>query len=566
MTLQKQPIHRCPRRRPSYGLLHLPVLMALTSGALAQTPDANDQVLARWQQQGGQAGTLNAQGVVEFRGSASVDLYHQDVDVDSGNPTTLSGLRPGNHQRTSVQFDLRHTIPDQRITYLQGGVVNSDDLALQPRFATQITTLQAGIAGVGYRLALGDVAVNFSNLGTNLGIRGLWGDWQHKDFGLTYYAGAVGESWEALTGQRPRQGGPSNLQPLRDVMGIKADYRFSPALQGFATLQRYEDRRGDLQEAALFNGHAGSLGLRYADQTSQAYLEWARSEREPSQGPGGSQQANALQVGVSHRLGKHLLRGGYNDIRPGFHSLVQMAAPGVKEWYAGADWTLTPQLAWSVDARDALSRQQLAGALTRTELRTLGNRLTYRFADVDGLSLTLADLRNRNEDASGKATPSSSTQATLGYARDGWSAQGVLGYGETRAPTGKTKQQQWQASLGRSFAWPGDTSLSLQGSLGQTETRYSTAASAQRQDAAAVNVGYTHPGYGQWNLGSHWQRLVGGAGVNDLASTSLTLDWALPLGQAATLKSYLRLSNRNRGDATRHVEEQTAGVQLSYLW
>jgi hypothetical protein len=540
--------------------------MMLTSGALAQAQSANDQVLARWQQQGGQAGTVNAQGIVEFRGTASVDLYRQDVDVDTGDPTTLSGLRPGSHQRTLIQFDLRHTIPDQRISYLQGSVVNSDDLALQPRFATQIATLQAGVAGIGYRLALGDVAVSFSNLSTNLGIRGLWGDWQHKDFGLTYYAGAVGESWEALTSQRPRHGGPSNLQPLRDVMGVKADYRFSPEIQGFATFQRYEDRRGDLVEAALFNGYAGSLGLRYADQASHAHLEWARSEREPSQGPGGSQQANALQIGVSHRLGKHLLRGGHNDIQAGFYSLAQMAAPGVKEWYAGADWTLSPQLAWSVDARDALSRQQVAGVLTQTELRTFGNRLTYRFADVEGLSLALADLRNRNEDASGNATRSSSTQATLGYAREGWSAQGVLGYGETRAPTCKTEQQQWQASLGRSFAWPGDTSLSLQGSLGQTETRYSATASTQRQDSVAVNAGYTHPGYGQWNLSGQWQRLAGGVGVNDLTTNALALDWVLPLGQAAALKAYLRHSNRNRGDAARHVEERTAGMQLSYLW
>lgn len=522
----------------------------------------NAAVLQAWQAQTGQRAELDDRGVVEFRGKTGIDFYRNEVSVQAGNADTLSGLDTGTHHRLSAQFDWRHTIPDERLTYVQTGLEHTDDRGLQPRFATRVATLQTGIAGVAHRLALGDVAVNFSNLGTNQGIRGLWGDYADENWAATYYAGTVAENWEALAGRSPRMGGAANLLPLRDVMGVKVERTLTDKSGGFVTLQRYRDRKGELPQAALFSGLSTSAGLRYAGEATQAALEWAYSTQDDRQ-RGRSAHGDALQASVAHRVGPLALRGGYNDIDPEFRTLAQAIAPGVQEWFAGGDWTVSPQLAYSLDWRDAKTRTQVAGLVTSSTLGLLTQRLNYRFSDWPGLSLGLSHQDSRNR-AAGGTNRTRTLQGTLGLTRPEWNGQLVLGQTESCAAA-CTEQTLWQLAGGRVVSGAAGRSLSGQAALGQTFTQ-AGAAPRQRQDQAGFNLGYTHERWGQWALALQWQTLSGSAGIAKLASHGYGLDWSLPAGEALSLKSYIKRQQRYRNDATRTVEENVAGIQLTYVW
>jgi hypothetical protein len=520
-------------------------------------------VLAGWAQKTGQEARLDARGVVEFRGAASVDFYRNGVEVEAGDAATLSALDPGAHQRMVAQVDWRHTIPDERLVYFQGSLSSTDDFGLQPRFRTHVLSMQAGRTGLAHRLALGDVAVNFSTLSTNQGIRGLWGDYQLQRSTFTYFAGSVAESWEALVGARPRVGGAANLMPIRDVMGLKADHALSDTLTGFVTAQGYRDRRGELAEAALFSGQSASIGLRYASPATQAALEVATSRREDRKTNAADTRGDAIQAHAQHTFGKLAVRGGYNALDPGFFTLAQAMAPGIREVHAGGDWQISPQLFYGLDWRDSTSRTLVAQLAARTELESLTHRLGYRFADWPGLAATLSQQSTSSRDAMLQTTETDTLQARLNYAAGNWNGQMLAGRTESCA-TACTRQRQWQLGAGHNFLGDGQ-SLTLSATLGQTFSR-PPLASEQRQDQVAVNATYSHGRWGQWVAGTQWQALSGGLGVPRLVTRGLMLDWNLPAGEALSVKSFVRLQERNRNDATRSVRENTAGVQMSYVW
>ncbi|MFM7330842.1 MAG: hypothetical protein ACKO1L_04140 [Brachymonas sp.] len=148
------------------------------SGAWAQTPaadagyqQANDQVLKSWQQQTGQAASVNPQGQIEFHGGITVDAYRVDIKNPSGN-AALSPLRENDFGKAVFQGDVRTQSPEQDVTYLQGVLTGTNDRTVIARYANQINSFQMGRAGVGYQLAFGDVVANFSGLSSNLGLRG----------------------------------------------------------------------------------------------------------------------------------------------------------------------------------------------------------------------------------------------------------------------------------------------------------------------------------------------------------------------------------------------------------
>lgn len=531
--------------------------------AWAQNPAVNDAVLAGWAQKTGQQGSLDARGIVEFRGVASVDLYRNEVDVETGDAATLSSLDRGVHQRAVLQVDWRHTIPNERLTYLQAVFSNTDDRGLQPRFRNQVSRLQVGLTGVAHRVALGDVAVSFSNLSTNQGIRGLWGDYQMQDWTFTYFAGTVAENWEALAGLTPRLGGPANLTPLRDVIGIKADHTFSETLSGFFTAQHYRDRRGELSEAALYSGHSASAGLRYAGRQTRASIEVAASEREERPIGGESMRGEALQASVQHDFGGLAVRAGHNVLARDFYTLAQAVAPGVRETYASGEWRIDPLLTYSLDWRDATTRALVAGLPAKTEIVTLAHRVGYRFADWPGLTATLSYLDNSSRDAAGQSSDSQTLQAVLAYGKDDWNGQLMLAAVES-CGMACTRQQQWQLGAGRNFVGT-SASLALSATAGQTINR-PTAAPEQQQDQAALNATYNHGRWGQWLLGVQWQALNGGLGLTRLVTRGVSLDWINPAGKAVSTKAFVRLQQRNKNDSSRSVSENVAGMQLSYIW
>jgi hypothetical protein len=538
------------------------------STAIAQTapltPEqeaANAQVLQSWRQQTGQAASVSPQGQIEFHGGITLDAYSNSVKSPSGNPA-LSPLRENDFGKLIFQGDVRSQTPEQDVTYLQGVLTATNDRSVIARYANQINSFQTGRAGVGYQLAFGDVVANYSTLSSNLGLRGLLAARQFGALTVTGVAGTVAESWEALVNRPSFDGLPVRTKYLRDVMGIKADYVLSQQLSAFATLQSYSDR---LSSATLplgspaLEGVVVSTGLKYTQDALQLSAEIASANTY-----------RFAQAGVG-------LRFGYHDLGPKFASLAQSVAPGIQEWYAGADWQVSPQLTWGLDLRDATTRVA-ATALTpasETELQTISNRLSYSFQGITGLVLSLSDTRNSGKDPFGNSNKNDTTQINLNYGSQLCTGGMSLGLGHSRSPVNPladTNNSQWQLNLGRNWSDASNEkqaswTVALQGSLGQQIQKQVLAGTESKNTSYGLNLTASSTALGQLLLGlQRQQTLQPTPGAPRLATTTVNLDWTKAFTQQWQLKGYAKINLRNHGDTALQVDERILGVQGSYKW
>lgn len=549
-----------------------------TSQAASQA--VNAQVLQSWQQQTGQAASVNPQGQIEFHGGITLDAYSNSVSSPSGNPA-LSPLRDNSFGKMIFQGDVRTQSAEQDVTYVQGVLTATNDRSAIARYANQINNFQTGRAGAGYQFAFGDVVANYSTLSSNLGLRGLLAARQFGALTVTGVAGTVAESWEALLNRSALDGLAPRTRYLRDVMGIKAEYAFDQQLSAFATLQNYTDRVGSAALPALSPALAGtviSTGLKYTRDTLQISTELAAATTEDKTTLI-DRRGKAFVVDGTYRFVQAgvSLRFGYHDLGPRFASLAQSVAPGIQEWYAGADWAITPQLTWGLDLRDATTRVA-ANALTpasQTDLQTLGNRLSYSFQSITGLVLALSDTRNHGKDAIGNSNRNDTTQINLNYGSQMWTGGASLGIGHSRSPAnpaGDSNSSQWQLNLGRNWSNASEErqaswTVGVQSNLGQQIQKQVLAGTQSKNTNYGLNLIATSTALGQLLLGMQRQQTDQPTpGAPRLATTSLNLDWTKAFTPQWQWKGYAKINRRNHGDVALQVDERILGVQGSYKW
>jgi hypothetical protein len=554
----------------------------LTFAQTSQTTQnaANAQVLQSWQQQTGQAASVNAQGGVEFHGSATVDAYTNKVSSPSGNPA-LSPLQSNDFGKLVFQGDIRTQSAEQDITYAQGVLTSTNDRSVMARYANQINSFQTGRAGQGYQFAFGDVVANYSTLSSNLGLRGLLAARQFGALTVTGVAGTVAESWEALLNRSALDNLAPRTRYLRDVMGIKAEYAFDQQLSAFATLQNYADRISSaplpLGSPAL-SGTVLSTGLKYAKDTLQISAELAASTTE-DKNTLTDRHGKAVVIDGTYRFAGPgvSLRFGYHDLGPRFASLTQSVAPGIQEWYAGGDWQITPQLNWGVDLRDATTRipATLFTPAGETQLQSFSNRLSYSFQDFTGLMLGLSDTRNQGKDALGNTNLNDTTQISLNYGSQLWTGGLSVGQGHSRSPafpTGDSNSSQWQLSLGRNWSdasveKQASWTVGLQSNFGQQTQKQIVAGTASKNTSYGLNLTASSTPFGQLLLGLQRQQTEQPTpGAPRLATTTINLDWTKALTQQWQLKGYAKINRRNHGDIALQIHERILGVQGSYKW
>lgn len=567
-------------------------LPAAASSSMPPEPGANAQVLQNWQAQTGQAAWVNDDGKLEFHGAITVDVYGNSKNIPSGNPA-LSPLPQGTFGRVTFQGDVRTTSAEGDVTYLQGTVSSSSDRSIMPRYNAQINSLQGGRAGPGYQIAVGDVVAGFSGLSSNLGLRGLLAARQTERFTFTGFAGTVAESWEALLNAGALDGLAARTRYSREVFGGKTELQFDDTTSGFVTLQSWRDRTGSANLApgsTALAGTAASVGAKYTTQKAGLTLEAARSSQQDVSvggagfgpvagvaGPSAIGTGSALTADGTYRFDALGLRAGYHNLSTGFASLAQTVAPGVREWYVGGDWTVTPQLTWSTDLRHALSRIAATAfsAASANELDSLTNRLNYNVASLPGLILGLNDTRNKGKDAQGNTNTNVQTTANVGYAFDVWNTQASVGTGQSRnpaTPLSDSNTQQWQFGLGRSF-----TDTQIEGITGwSASAQFSASGQSQRlvnigTQVRTLVVGVTgnlqSKQYGNLSAGLQRQTTTQSlAGAATLVTTSFTLDWSRALTRQWTVKTYARINNRNHGDFIQQADERVVGAQGVYQW
>lgn len=591
---------------PTYG-------SAQTSNAseVDLTNAANQQVLRSWQQQTGQSipfglpaaldpatgkPKADAGQGLEFHGQIELGAYNSKVSNPSGNPA-LGSARDGNFGKLVFQGDVRTRNAEQDVTYAQGTFTSTDDRGFQSRYATQINNLQVGRTGIGYQIALGDVAASFSGLSTNQGLRGILLAKDIGAFALTGYAGVVADSWEALAGRDTRDGQPARLRNLRDVMGVKTEYKIiqqgASQASVYATLQNYRDRAGSatapsplaplpvgtvIAPLTTLEGTVVSLGGKFNQGNLQLTSELASSRTKDQSATQDSANDQAFVVDTLYKIGSVSLRAGHHNLGANYAALAQTNAPGVRETYAGADWQITPQLLWGIDARTAVTRAATLAALTggagllaakQSNLDSLSNRLSYSLQDIPGLAFSLSDTRSQGRDLIGNANKIDTTQLGASFANSNWNANVLLGFGHYKSaamPSLDSNNSNWQLFVGRNWR-AASVTLGLQATVGQQTQKFLTSATSSPSNNMGLYLQATHPMLGSLNAGWQQQSLSQPtAGAPRLKSDSFNLDISRDFGPNWNAKAYAKASKRNQGDALLQYGERVVGLQGIYKW
>lgn len=534
---------------------------------------ANQQLIKSWQQQTGQAASLDSAESVEFHGQTSLDVYNNSTSIPSGNPA-LSSMTQGNFGQLGFQGDMRAKSANDTVTYLQGSLNSTNDRAIQERYETQFGNLQLGRTGNGYQLLAGDVAVDFSGLSAGLGFRGVLASKEFGGFTAVGFAGTVAESWETLLQRSALDGLPPRNSYVRDVVGVKGDYKLSSELTGYATLQNYRDKINSAPLPPLspaFDGTIVTAGAKYLSGPLQVATEFARSNKH-DQNTNANDADNAFVLDGTYSFTNIKLRAGYHNIGANFASLAS-ASPGIREFYAGTDWTITPQLTWSLDAREAITR--LPAGVGQTALAILGNRLAYNVQTIPGLAFGLTNTATKAKDTLGIGSRNDSTQIVATYASPVWTANASAGAGHSRDAVNNaadSNKRQWQLRLGRNWGnasadMPASWTLGLQGTLAAQVQTLVVALTQSRSSTAGLNLLFTSTQWGNVNAGLQVQNTNQPTlRATDLKTTALNLDWSKEFNKKWTLKTYARYNLRNHGDALLQADERTIGVQGVFKW
>ncbi len=561
-------------------------------------PTGNEEALKAWQAASGNqvvpdiAKAEDGASKLEWRSTLSADAYNNDIKpppAPPGSPATATPLNTGDFTKAVFATDIRLIEPGGQVNYLQFGLTASNDRSVLSRYHNQINSLQIGRTGQTYQVAAGDAAVSFSQLGTTLGMRGLNMQKQLGDWTLSGYGGVVSESWESLYNRTPLNNEPARTRFTRNVVGSKAEYAVMTGLKAYATAQGYNDNVNSLNSALVSqqpaDARAVSAGLSYQAGPWTATSEVAASRFEERYQL--ARRGDALLFDGGYRQATWNLRAGYHDIDPKFISLSQAVPPGVKEYYAGGDWTTSSWLTLGLDYRDAASRTAGFAILaipadpalpppspviaTSTKTRSLTNRANLNFgAGLPGWAMTLANTANRGEDTQQKQNHNQNSSSALNYSSGTWSGNVSYTAGKVASnasPQSDSATHAVQALIGRNYSgtvipwsigWTltaGQQAQRLVFTGAETKSRtHGFTVNGQRSEWAQFALTY---------LGSIVSQTTGGP---DLATRSLQLEVTKQFGQQNSFKAFLRQTQRNVGDVALRTDERVLGLQLNMGW
>jgi hypothetical protein len=536
--------------------------------------EPNDQVIRAWQQNnlGGSGPSLKREEDgstrLEWKGGLTVDTYSNDIYSAGGNLNTP--LRTGAFYKNTFNSDLRATHKDNVVDYFQLGATTSNDLSVLSQNRYQINNLQLGRAGEGYMLSLGDVTPNFSSLSSALGVRGLYGQRQFDDVTVYGFTGMVAESWETLGNKVPRS------QYLKDVHGVKLEKAFGTSLKTYVTSQSSSEREPTTvmaQPLATLRGKSRSFSGGFQYQAEQFTLSGETAGSRYEDDGSSDRPGRASIVDASWRGDGYGFRGGYHDISNGFTSLSLQAQPGVREAYAGVDWTVAPWIALATDVRRSrLTTLAFAGFdSTFVDSDSVAARANINFgADYPGWALAFQQAAARSLNSAAQASRNRDFSSTLNYSTPVWNAGVGFGRGKVTSevsPASDSLNDNWAFNVGHTFS-------DAQGDLPQTwSVGVNLTAGAQTQRLLAggqtSNTNYTftltgqRAGWGSVNLlvmSGRTTQLYGGP---SLRLEGFQLEAVYAVNDKCSIKAYARNTRRNIDDPVLAAKESVAGLQLT---
>jgi hypothetical protein len=582
----------------------LAVAHAQTSNSAPAAADAarqNEEVLRAWKQQSGSAVELKTDGdggtKIEFHGEVKLDTYNKDVSAPAGSGNLLTPNTSGNFANLVTRGDLRITSEKGEVTYAQGTVTATNDRTVLSHYPNQLTNFQMGRTGQGYQWMLGDVAVNYSQLSSNLGLRGFYGTMQFDRYTLSGHAGVVAESWEALADRDTLDGTLARTRYLRDVYGLKLERAFAQGLKVYATAQSYDDVEGSLPSASATVAPASTRSITsgFAYQEGQLNLSGEIAGSRYQEKFQELRTGHASILDGTYQYDALRFRGGYHNVSPSYVSLAQSVSPGLRESYFGSDWTAATWLTLGAEYRDsnlttasytplpAPAIPPLPPLATIVGTTTMTKSMTSRAAinfgpDLPGWSVTLQDTHTKVTDPTGAESPTTNLLTTLNYSSQTWNGMVSVGSGRvtnSASPQADSKTSTWQAQLGRQFSgatpdmpasWTANASVTagrqvqdlVNAGTSTTTTNYGLVFAFQRPNSWVINGSLAD---------SIATQPTGGP---DLKTIRLQFDASYPISVGlkapASFKTYWRDNLMNVGDPLLRTRETVIGVLVTYAW
>jgi len=564
------------------GVLNLvvPVICWLLFGPGTLTPAqagerillaSNDQVLVAWQQgqQGGPTPQLVEQEsggtVIQWQGNITYDIYRRETK----GGYLLTPHSTGNFYQGRLASDVRAQNSRGSVSYLQLSARYTDDPAvLSKAVGGQIDTLQFGHVAEGYQVAFGDVAANFSTLGTSLGLRGFLGQTLIGQTVVSASAGYLAQDWETLVDSSKR------TQYLRQVYALKIETPVHENLRIFVSGQGYRDDTDSLDAGMSMlraaSTQAGTVGFSF-DLGRFAVQAEGGASRFREKG-GESETDHALIVDAGWLFDALALRAGYRDIGLYYNSLSTQGGNGIEEIYLNANWRAASWLSLNADLRR--SENEIAGfsgssSFSETNALATSWVITFgpRFA---AWSLMLNQSISDGENSNGSTNSNQTYGAVVSYADSSWNSS--LGYqlldvNNRGSYSSDSQIDSWQYNLSR--IWQGNIETASSWQLAPALT-----ISYQDQQLDTGNGSRTL----SWNIGlsgerARWGSFAAGygegttaqAGSSDLRQQNWQIEVGYPLWKRSQLKAYYsgnRVSGSEPGQGADY-REQTFGLHFA---
>lgn len=560
-----------PSVRPSQALpVGTPLQPSGQAGVGTPTGPSNADIARQWSQTTTAAApTLVPQDDgttrVEWHGAVSFDNYTNDIRTQN---SFGSALKPGNHSLMRLQSDLRVINDEAEVNYFQLGLTTTDDRAILSQYPRHIDTLQVGRSGAGYLVSLGDVAPNFSSLGSALGLKGLMAQRAVGQAAVSMYAGVVAPAWEFVERLVPQS------QLLKEVQGVKVEYAFTNAFRAYATGQHGADLADNtgLIHIAPTRVNSGSVGFVFAEQDYQVTGETAYSDFEQDGSP--SRRGGATILDAAWRTPTYAVRAGYHDLGANFSSLSYAARAGTREVYTGGDWMPASWLSFGADVRNSrnysLPTFFVPSRMSDTDSGSLRANLSLG-TDHPNWYLGLQSSASDSRDTLGNDAANEQHSINLNYAEAPWTAS--LGYATGRMsysafPDMSGRMDSWQAGAGRMFSdqngfepatWIINAYLS-----GNYQNQHLDSGAETKSLFSSLNLGGQLNQWGTLNLSLGTGFNTRPLGQSTLRMTTVQIDASRPLGSQGSIKVYVRDVRRNVNDVALFAEEVVTGLQVTY--
>ncbi len=574
-----------------------------------EATQSNQRVLEQWNSKASEdkkAALVTAEdgkSTVVFAGGANLDAYRNTISSATGKLGT--GAQAGNLYKLVTDFEIRSETQNEGTTYLQTAIASSDDRSAIPRYHSQLTNFQVGHKDKSYEVQLGDIGINYSTLGANIGFKGARVQKTLGSVSTQLFLGTIAESWEALTGRAAIDGNPPRQKYLTEVKGIKLDWQATSALKTFVTLQGRNDLETSVTESlATVPGKDAvsySAGLAWQQGDFGAAAEWSASQSAASTDPQNKAKANAAVIDGTWRLNKVSTRFGYHKVGGQFVTVGSGAQPGVEELYASADWQANDWLQLGAESRDSKQRIEsltvqpspvstptdpgmpaplsiapvpaVAASSNNVKAHTLRANISLQ-PILAGASIVLNGVQTRSQDALSNAINSHATNVQLGLQREQWG--GTLGYAlntsrNFSSPSADSEIHQsqiglqwrpWQASPDAASQWAGNLGLNYS----HQKQLLLTTAAMNITNSLAVNFSVQHPRYGSTTIGLQEGSAQQMGLTPKLVQRMTQLEWNKTLtaiSDKTNLKLFFRNSARNIGDDRLKVTEKALGTTLN---